>query len=402
MSEERKGVCSAKGFLAGAAHAGIKEGSTKDDLAVIYSSVPCNAAAVYTTNVVKAAPLKITKKHLENGKAQAIVVNSGNANAAAVNGELHALETAEKAAEVLGLNPEDILVASTGVIGQEINIDAILNTLPEIELSDQNSEAANLAIMTTDTKTKTCSLSFTLGKKECHIGGICKGSGMIHPNMGTMLCFITTDAAISSEMLQKSLSANVKTTFNRISVDGDTSTNDMVVVLANGLAQNTEIRAEDSEYEKFNDALHQVMECLAISIAADGEGASRLITCKVFNAADEKQAETLARSVVSSSLLKAAMFGQDANWGRVICAMGYSGASFDPDQVDITFASAKGEICVCKNGRETKADDDTAFSILSEDAIDILINLHEGTAEATCWGCDLTYDYVTINRDYRT
>lgn len=402
MNKERKGVCFAEGFKAAAAHAGIKQGSTKDDLALIYSSVPCNAAAVYTTNVVKAAPLKITKKHLEDGKAQAIVVNSGNANAAALNGELHALETAQKAAEVLGLKPEDVLVASTGVIGQEINTDVIIKTLPQMELSENNSEAANLAIMTTDTKTKTCTMSFTLDGKECRIGGICKGSGMIHPNMGTMLCFITTDAAVSSEMLQKALKANVRTTFNRISVDGDTSTNDMVIVLANGLAGNKEITEDNSEYKTFFDALHQVMEFLAIQIASDGEGASRLITCTVNGAKTEEQAEILARSVVSSSLTKAAMFGRDANWGRVICAMGYSGADFDPDLVDIAFGSSKGEIQLCKAGRETKADDDIAYDILGEDAVDILVNLHQGSEHATCWGCDLTYDYVTINKDYRT
>ncbi|WP_304683654.1 bifunctional glutamate N-acetyltransferase/amino-acid acetyltransferase ArgJ [Ileibacterium valens] len=402
MSKENKGVCFAKGFTAGAAHAGIKEGSTKDDLAIIYSSTPCNAAAVYTTNVVKAAPLKVTKEHLNDGRAQAIIINSGNANAAAMNGELHAIETAQKAAEVLGLKPEDVLVASTGVIGQELNVDVILKTLPKIELSNENSEAANLAIMTTDTKTKTCGMSFELNGKECHIGGICKGSGMIHPNMGTMLAFITTDAAISSEMLQKALKANVRTTFNRISVDGDTSTNDMVIVLANGQAENEEIISEGKEYKQFFFALHQVMECLAVQIAADGEGASRLITCTVSGANTEDQAETLARSVVSSSLTKAAMFGRDANWGRVICAMGYSGADFDPDHVDIAFGSAKGEIVLCKDGRETKADDDVAYEILGEDAIDILITLHEGNESATCWGCDLTYDYVTINKDYRT
>lgn len=402
MKEERKGVCFPAGFKAGAGHAGIKEGSSKDDLAVIYSEVPCNSAAVYTTNVVKAAPLKITKKHLENGTAQAIVINSGNANAAAVNGELHAAETAEKAAEVLGLNPEEVLVASTGVIGQEINIRAITDKLPEIELSESGSDAAAHAIMTTDTVEKTCSMTFFIGETECHIGGICKGSGMIHPNMGTMLCFITTDAAVSSEMLNQALKANVKKTFNRISVDGDTSTNDMVIVLANGLAENKEITEAGTDFDEFSEALNHVMEYLAIQIARDGEGASRLITCTVEGASSEKQAETLARSVVSSSLLKAAMFGRDANWGRVICAMGYSGADFDPDRTDIGFASSKGEILVCKDGRETKADDDICYDILGEDAIDILINIHEGNDTATCWGCDLTYDYVTINKDYRT
>lgn len=403
MSNKGQGVCAARGFLAGGIHAGIKHGSAKDDLAVIYSEVPCNAAAVYTSNVVKAAPLQVTKQHLEDGKAQAIVINSGNANAAAKNGIKHAEEVCEEAARVLDLQPDQVLCASTGVIGQELPVKVMLEAIGQIELKENGSEEANVAIMTTDTIQKTAETAFKIDGVTCHMGGICKGSGMIHPNMGTMLGFITTDCSVSTPMLQEALKADVKTTFNRISVDGDTSTNDMVIVLANGLAKNKEITGSETEaFRTFKNALHEVMQKLAILIAKDGEGASRLITCTVSHAADEKQAETLARSVVSSSLLKAAMAGQDANWGRVICAMGYSGASFEPEKTDIAFGSKKGQVKVCESGHELPFDDDVTYDLLSEDEVTIDIDIHEGEASATCWGCDLTYEYVTINKDYRS
>ncbi|MCF0260168.1 MAG: bifunctional glutamate N-acetyltransferase/amino-acid acetyltransferase ArgJ [Erysipelotrichaceae bacterium] len=398
----RKGVCAPKGFKAGSICAYVKDNASKDDLALIFSEVPCSAAAVYTTNVVKADPLKVNMEHLKNHKAQAILANSGNANAAAPNGWHHAKAMAEAAADFLDLSTEDVLVASTGVIGVELPSDKICRAVSQIELTDSGSEAASIAIMTTDTRQKSLELSFMLDGKECTIGGIAKGSGMIHPNMGTMLCFITTDAAVSGEMLEKALKENVKTTFNRVSVDGDTSTNDMVVVLANGLAGNPEITQDNDSFRVFKSALRKLMQGLAIEIARDGEGASRLLTVTVTGACCEQKAETLAKSVVCSSLLKAAMFGQDANWGRVICAMGYSGADFDPDQVDIAFASQKGEVEVCRRGRGLVFDEDLAAEILSCDAVDILISLQEGNGSATCWGCDLTYDYVKINGDYRT
>lgn len=400
--ERQEGVCFARGFLAGSARAGIKPNGTKDDVALIYSTTPCTAAAVYTTNVVKAAPLQVTKAHLADGKAQAIVINSGNANAAANNGYEHAKSMTKCAANKLELDQEQVLVASTGVIGQELPIDIVNTGIEKIELKEDGSHEANVAIMTTDTREKSTELTFMVDGIECRMGGIAKGSGMIHPNMGTMLCFITTDCAIDSSMLAQALSACVKTTFNRISVDGDTSTNDMVITLANGQAHNPEIDCTGSGYDSFFQALHTVMETLAVDIARDGEGASRLLTVKVRGTDTEQKAETLARSVASSTLLKAAMFGKDANWGRVICAMGYSGAQFDPDDVDIAFAGKGQVLPVCKGGREVNFDEELASSILGEDAVDILIDLHEGDEKATCWGCDLTYEYVHINGDYRT
>lgn len=402
MKGIREGVCLAEGFTAGAGRAGIKESSPKNDTAILYSSIPCQAAAVYTTNQVKAAPLLVNMEHLKDGKAQAVVINSGNANAAARNGMENAEAVAQAAAKVLNLPVSDVLVASTGVIGKELPKDKIIRILPEIELSETGSEPANEAIMTTDTKLKSTEVSFVLDGKVCHMGGIAKGSGMIHPNMGTMLCFITTDAAVSSDMIQKALLAQVKVTFNRITVDGDTSTNDMVICMANGLAGNVEVAEPGAAYDSFEKALHEVMEVLAIDIAADGEGASRLLSVHVNGAKTEAQAEKLARSVAGSTLLKAAMFGKDANWGRVMCALGYAGSPFDPDRTDIGFSSKAGEVLCCKAGRELDFDEDLAASVLAEDAVDINVDLHEGDASATCWGCDLTYDYVRINGDYRT
>lgn len=392
------GITAAKGYKTGAVHSGIRASQSKKDLAVIVSDVPCQAAAVYTSNIVKAAPLHITREHLDDGTAQAIVINSGNANACAPRGEENALREAQAAAKLLGLKTEDVLVASTGVIGQELPIGVIETAMGQIVLTDDSADTAK-AIMTTDTKMKQTAVEFELNGKMVHLGGIAKGSGMIHPNMGTMLCFVTTDAAISQSVLQQSLSKIVKKTFNRISVDGDTSTNDMCIVLANGLAGNEEITQQN---DVFDQALESVMKDLAVMIASDGEGASRLIISTVVNAADETQAETLAMSVASSSLFKAAMFGSDANWGRVLCAMGYSGAQFDPEKVDVLFQSDAGTIEVAKNGRGLDFDEDQAKKILSRDQVQVVMNLHEGDVSVTCWGCDLTYDYVKINGDYRS
>lgn len=392
------GITAAKGYKTGAVHSGIRASQSKKDLAVIVSDVPCQAAAVYTSNIVKAAPLHITREHLDDGTAQAIVINSGNANACAPRGEENALREAQAAAKLLGLKTEDVLVASTGVIGQELPIEVIETAMGQIVLTDDSADTAK-AIMTTDTKMKQTAVEFELNGKMVHLGGIAKGSGMIHPNMGTMLCFVTTDAAISQSVLQQSLSKIVKKTFNRISVDGDTSTNDMCIVLANGLAGNEEITQQN---DVFDQALESVMKDLAVMIASDGEGASRLIISTVVNAADETQAETLAMSVASSSLFKAAMFGSDANWGRVLCAMGYSGAKFDPEKVDVLFQSDAGTVEVAKNGRGLDFDEDLAKKILSRDQVQVVMNLHEGDVSVTCWGCDLTYDYVKINGDYRS
>ena len=326
------GVCAAKGFKAGAMRCGIRKSHTKKDLAMILSDCVCNASAVYTTNRVKASPILLTKEHLADGKAQAVIVNSGNANACAPFGMENARRQAKAGARALGVSEENVIVASTGVIGQTLPVEAIEAHAGEMEMKYDNSLVAAEAIMTTDTKVKTIAVEFDVDGTTCHIGGICKGSGMIHPNMGTMLCFITTDCAVSSEMIRKALLFNVKRTFNRVTVDGDTSTNDMCTVLANGMAGNAEITAEDPAYEAFREALQTVMQDLARKIAADGEGASKLMTCTVKGAKDEETAEVLAKSIAGSSLTKAAMFGSDANWGRVLCAMGYSGAEFNTEK----------------------------------------------------------------------
>jgi len=396
------GVCAAKGFKAGAMRCGIRKSQTKKDLAMILSDCECHAAAVYTTNRVKAAPILLTKEHLKNGKARAVIVNSGNANACAPFGIENARREAAAAARALDVEIEDVIVASTGVIGQTLNVEAIEEHAGDMEMKYDNSLAAAEAIMTTDTKVKTIAAEFEAGGKICHIGGICKGSGMIHPNMGTMLAFITTDCAISSELMQKALLADIKTTFNRVTVDGDTSTNDMCVVLANGMAGNAEITEEGADLTAFCEALHVITEDLARKIAGDGEGASRLMTCTVAGAADEETAEMLAKSICSSSLVKAAMFGSDANWGRVVCAMGYSGAPFNTEEVTVEFASKEGSITVCEAGRGLDFDEDLAKKILSQDEVEINVTLKEGDGKVTCWGCDLTYDYVKINGDYRS
>ena len=396
------GVCAAKGFKAGALHCGIRKSQTKKDLAMIRSDCLCNAAAVYTKNQVKAAPVLLTKEHLADGKAQAVIINSGNANACAPFGMEHARRQGLAAARALEVEEENVVVASTGIIGQTLPVEAIEAHAAEMEMKYDNSLAAAEAIMTTDTKIKTFAVEFEAGGTLCHMGGICKGSGMIHPNMGTMLCFITTDCAISANMMKKALLFYVDKTFNRVTVDGDTSTNDMCVVMANGMAGNKEITEENESYDAYCEALHAVMKDLARKIAGDGEGASRLITCTVTGAEDEAKAEILAKSIASSSLTKAAMFGSDANWGRVLCAMGYSGASFDTKAVQIEFASAEGCIAVCENGQGLDFDEALAKKILNQDEVEIRVSLKEGCGTATCWGCDLTYDYVRINGDYRS
>ena len=398
------GVCAAKGFTASGVHCGVRKNRTKRDISLIFSEKICSAAAVYTTNLVKGAPLIVTKKHLTDGKAQAVICNSGNANTCNANG----IEIAEKMSELLAnelsINANDVVVASTGVIGQPLSIEPIANGIPMLkkELSFDGSKNAAEGIMTTDTKLKEIAVEFKIGGKTCHMGGIAKGSGMIHPNMATMLVFITTDVAISSTMLQKALSSDIANTFNMISIDGDTSTNDMVAVLANGLAENAEITEDSEDFKEFMKALNTVTVHLCRMIAADGEGATKLLECLVSGANDEKTAKTVAKSVICSSLLKAAMFGADANWGRVLCAIGYSGAEVDVLKVDVSFSSKKGEIAVCKNGAGVDFSEEKAKEILLEDEIEILVGLNSGDASATAWGCDLTYDYVKINGDYRT
>lgn len=398
------GVCAAKGFTAGGIHCGIRKSRTKRDLALIYSKKRARAAAVYTTNLVKGAPLTVTRKHIEDGFAQAVICNSGNANTCNANGIEIAEQTCEVLSEALDIPADDVIVASTGVIGQPLDITPIKSGIPELvkSLSVSGSENAAEGIMTTDTKIKEVAVSFNIGGKICKIGGIAKGSGMIHPNMATMLVFITTDCAISAEMLQKALSSDIKSTFNMISVDGDTSTNDMVTVLANGMAGNEEIVSEGDSFSAFMKALNTVNVYLCRRIAGDGEGATKLIECNVLNAADEETAKTVAKSVVCSSLTKAAMFGSDANWGRVLCAIGYSGAKVDVNKIDVTFSSAKGDICVCTNGAGIPFSEEKAKEILLEDEIEIIVDLKSGEQSSTAWGCDLTYDYVKINGDYRT
>ena len=398
------GVCAAQGFTANGIHCGIRRNRTKRDLALICSEIPAHAAAVYTTNLVKGAPLTVTKQHLANGCAQAVICNSGNANTCNANGSEIAEQMSDLLACQLGIASDDVVVASTGVIGQPLDITPIKNGIPALAegLSSEGGEAAAEGIMTTDTVKKEIAFEFTLGGKTCHIGGIAKGSGMIHPNMATMLVFITTDAAISAEMLQKALSTDVTNTFNMVSVDGDTSTNDMVTVLANGMAGNDEITTEGADFDAFMKALNSVTVYLCRKIAGDGEGATKLLECRVDGAASLSTAKTVAKSVICSSLLKAAMFGADANWGRVLCAIGYSGADVDVSRVDVSFRSKKGQIAVCKNGAGVEFSEEKAKEILLESEIEILVGLNSGSFEATAWGCDLTYDYVKINGDYRT
>ena len=397
------GVTAAKGFTANGIHCGIRKNKTKRDLSLIFSSVPANAASVYTTNLVKGAPLTVTKKHLEDGKAQAVICNSGNANTCNANGIEIAERMSELTAAALGIQPEDVIVASTGVIGQPLSLEPIATGMEALAAGlGAHSGLAAEGIMTTDTKKKEIAVSFDIGGVECKIGGIAKGSGMIHPNMATMLVFITTDCAISTQMLKKALSTDIQSTFNMVSVDGDTSTNDMVSILANGMAGNKEITSEGEDFSEFMKALNTVTVYLCKAIAGDGEGATKMIECSVTGAKELMTAKTVAKSVICSSLTKAAMFGADANWGRVLCAIGYSGAAVDIDKVDVAFASAAGEIAVCKNGAGVDFSEEKAKQILLEHEITIKIDLNDGDACAVAWGCDLTYDYVRINGDYRT
>ena len=397
-------ICAAKGFTASGMYCGIRKRNDKNDLALIFSKVPAHAAAVYTTNLVKGAPLTVTKQHIADGMAQAVICNSGNANTCNSNGIEIAEQMSALVAEKLGINKDDVIVASTGVIGQKLNITPIANGMETLtaSLSETGDEEAAKAIMTTDTVMKKIAVEFEIDGKTCRLGGIAKGSGMIHPNMATMLVFITTDTAISAAMLQKALSHDVQKTFNMLSVDGDTSTNDMVAIMANGLAGNKEITAEGPAFDTFMQALNTVTISLCRSIAGDGEGATKLLECDVTGAADENTASVVAKSVITSSLLKAAMFGADANWGRVLCAIGYSGADLDVNKVDVAFQSAKGLLPVCKDGAGVDFSEEFAKEVLLEKEITILVNLNSGEAKATAWGCDLTYDYVKINGDYRS
>ncbi len=398
------GVCAAKGFTANGIHCGIRKNKQKHDLSVIYSDTRAATACVYTTNLVKGAPLTVTKNHIADGYAQAVICNSGNANTCNANG----LEIAEQMSVLLGealhISASDVVVASTGVIGQPLDITPIQAGIPALVagLSKDGSLDAAHGIMTTDTKVKELALEFTVGGKTCRIGGIAKGSGMIHPNMATMLVFITTDCAVSSGMLQKALSTDIQSTFNMVSVDGDTSTNDMVTLMANGQAGNDMITAEGEDFTAFMQALNTLTVYLCRCIAADGEGATRLLECEVTGAADILTARRLAKSVICSSLVKAAIFGADANWGRVLCALGYAGCAIDVNAVDVVFHSAKGDILVCENGAGVDFSEELAKEILLQSEITVKVTLRDGTAAATAWGCDLTYDYVKINGDYRT
>ena len=398
------GICAAKGFKASGIHCGLRKNKALKDLALIVSDVPASAAAVYTQNLVKGAPILVTQEHLSDGMARAIICNSGNANTCNVDGPAVAKKMCALAGNALGIDTRDVIVASTGVIGQPLPIGPIESGMGALvnALGYSNSMDAARAIMTTDTAVKETAVSFTLGGKECHIGGIAKGSGMIHPNMATMLVFITTDAAISPVLLQKALSSDILDTFNMVSVDGDTSTNDMVAVLANGFAKNAPIVSETEDYAAFCAALREITAYLCRSIAKDGEGATKLLTCKVSGAADAATARRVAKSIVCSSLFKAAMFGADANWGRVLCAIGYAGADVDIQKVDVSFSSSAGYIDVCRDGAGMPFSEDTAKDILLQDEISILVYLNSGESAATAWGCDLTYDYVKINGDYRS
>jgi len=405
MYEQVKGgVCAPKGFKATGVNCGIRNNKIKKDLAIIISDVPAAAAAVYTTNLVKGAPIYVTKENIADGIAQAMVCNSGNANTCNADGHSIATGMCALVEAQFGIKAQDVIVASTGVIGQPLSLEPIRRGMPLLKdgLSDSGSLDAALAIMTTDTRVKEIAVTFKAGGKTCVMGGIAKGSGMIHPNMATMLVFITTDAAISSALLRKALSDDVKDTFNMVSVDGDTSTNDMASVMANGMAGNPVIETESADYMAFCGALKTVTTTLCRAIAKDGEGATKLLTANVSGAKDTAAAKTVAKSVICSSLFKAAMFGADANWGRVLCAIGYAGAEVDVKKVDVGFSSKAGSIVVCKNGAGVAFDEDTAKSILTADEIDVNIALNEGTHTATAWGCDLTYDYVKINGDYRS
>ncbi len=398
------GVTAAQGFVAGGIHCGIRKNKSKPDLAMIYSETPCAAAAVYTQNLVKGAPILVTQKHISNGYAKAVICNSGNANTCNADGVEKAEAMCEMTAQALGIDPQDVVVASTGVIGQVLPLEPIADGIPQLAkaLSPEGSLGAATAIMTTDTVAKEAAAEFVVDGKTAHVGGISKGSGMIHPNMATMLCFVTTDCAITPQMLDKAIHQVTEKTFNMISVDGDTSTNDTFAVLANGAAGNREIAGEGPDYDAFVEALEAVCRKLSKLMAGDGEGATKLLVCKVDGAVDLAMARTVSKSVICSTLFKAAMFGADANWGRVLCAIGYSGAPVDVNKIDVSFRSGKGQVDVCENGAGIPFSEEKASQVLGEREIEILIHLHMGEVSAEAYGCDLTYDYVKINGDYRT
>ena len=398
------GVTAAEGFTASGIHCGIRKNKSKKDLALIYSDTLCNAAAVYTTNLVKSAPIRICQKHLADGKAQAVIVNSGNANTCNADGDQKALRMCELVATQTGVRAQDVLVGSTGVIGQPLPIEPIEQAASALAgaLSREGGADAAEAILTTDTCKKEVAVSFHLDGKEVKLGGIAKGSGMIHPNMATMLAFLTTDVASSSNMLQKAVSGVAQDSFNMVSVDGDTSTNDTVLLLANGMAENPEITEKNEDYEAFVKALNIINETLAKKMAGDGEGCTALFEVKIVGAETKEQAVTLAKSVITSSLTKAAIFGHDANWGRILCAMGYSGAQFDPEQVDLYFESAAGKLQIIENGVALPYSEEEATKILSEPEVTATADIKMGPCSATAWGCDLTFDYVKINADYRS
>lgn len=400
------GVCAAKGFRANGLNCGLNSDKNKNDLALVVSDTLCNAAAVYTTNKVKGAPILVTKKHLEasGGKAKAVIANSKNANTCNADGEEKARKMTELAAKQLDIVPEEVIVASTGVIGQILPIEPIESHIEELAKGlsyDGNAKAVN-AIMTTDTVPKEVAVTFEVEGVSCTLGGMAKGSGMIHPNMATTLNFVTTDVAISTALIQKALSEVTKITYNCLSIDGDTSTNDMVCVMANGLAGNTEITEEDATYEVFKQALYIVMMNMTKMLAKDGEGATKLIECTVSGAGDLDTAIIVAKSVIRSPLFKCAIFGEDANWGRILCAVGYAEAEFDINKVDVDLASVKGVLPVCRSGAGVEFSEEFAKVVLSEDEIMVNISLNEGDVTAKAWGCDLTYDYVKINGDYRS
>ena len=397
-------VTAAKGFTAAGVHCGIRKNKSKRDLALIYCETKCTAAAVYTTNLVQSSPITVTKKNLQNGYAQAVICNSGNANTCNADGMEKAEMMCQLTAQALGIDANDIIVGSTGVIGQVLPIEPIRDSMAQLvsELSKDGNANAAEAIMTTDTIAKEVAVETVIGGKTVKIGGISKGSGMIHPNMATMLCFVTTDAAVSAAMLQKAVKTVADKTFNMISIDGDTSTNDTLSVMASGLAGNDEITAEGEDYDVFVEALTAVCRGLSKMMAKDGEGATKLLTCKVTGAKTEKDAKGVAKSVICSSLLKAAMFGADANWGRVLCAIGYAGCDVDVHKVDVSFASKAGTIDVCKNGAGIDFSEEIAKTVLTEDEVEILVALNDGEGTAEAYGCDLTNEYVKINGDYRT
>ena len=398
------GVCAPKGFKASGVHCGIRKNKTKKDLALIVSDNLCSAAAVYTTNKVYGAPITVTREHLANGKAQVVICNSGNANTCNADGVSKAQMMADLVSKQTGIPASDVIVASTGVIGQVLPIEPIADGMAQLvgELNYNGSDDAATAIMTTDTVKKEFAVNFELGGKKVTIGAIAKGSGMIHPNMATLLCFVTTDVCISPDMLKKALGAVVVDTLNMVSIDGDTSTNDMLTIMANGLAGNDEITTENDDYIIFKNALNEVLTKVSKAIAKDGEGATKLMECVVKNAKSKQLARGIAKSVITSSLLKAAVFASDANWGRILCAIGYAEGEFDVSKIDVDIVSSKGKVTVCNNGAGVDFDEEVATNVLNNDEFTIVVDMHDGEFDATAWGCDLTYDYVKINADYRT